>query len=326
MLAELFSWWVARMREILPAGSGSAPDGVVIEPAPNGEINACLRKSGREQALSLGVVARLAGRNPVLLRAPPGSVLVKNHVMPAASRTDMEQMLRLELGRITPFEANAVHWQWEGRPRPNDRAHQDIRLIIVPRIMLDPALDMLDRIGIRPRLLEVPGDPVHILDLQDDASRRSRRQTITKILGWTTAALALIALVLPFALQAWARQETENAIDAMRPTVARVEALRRKIDTSFAGRDIVARDRARSGDVPATLAAITRVLPDDTYLTDLTLRQRQLTVGGRSASAPTLITALAADPMFRNVAFAAPVTRIEGSALDVFSIRAEIGP
>ena len=326
MLAELFSWWVARMRELLPSASGAAPDGIVLEPGPDGEVTAHLRKSGREQPLPLGAVARLAGRRPVLLRPPPGTVLVKTHTVPTAARSDLDQMLRLELGRITPFEADAVHWQWESHPRPNDRAHQDIRLTIVPRITLAPILDRLDRIGIHPRLLEIAGHPVRILDLQGDAASRSRRQSVVRLLAWTAAALAVAALVLPFALQAWERHKTENAIESLRPSMARAEALRRKLDASSAGRDIVARQRARSGDVPAILAAVTRVLPDDTYLTDLTLRQRQLTIGGRSASAATLITALAADPLFRNVAFAAPVTRIEGSAVDVFSIRAEIAP
>ena len=49
-----------------------------------------------------------------------------------------------------------------------------------------------------------------------------------------------------------------------------------------------------------------------------------MTLSGRSASAPRLITALSADPAIRNTAFAAPVTRIEGATADVFSIKAEI--
>ena len=80
----------------------------------------------------------------------------------------------------------------------------------------------------------------------------------------------------------------------------------------------------RTGDVLQTLAAVTRILPDDTYLTDFSLRERQMTLSGRSASAPRLITGLSADPAIRNTAFAAPVTRIEGATVDVFSIKAEV--
>jgi general secretion pathway protein L len=71
---------------------------------------------------------------------------------------------------------------------------------------------------------------------------------------------------------------------------------------------------------------VTRILPDDTFLTDFALRERQMTISGRSASAPRLITLLSADPTLRNTSFAAPVTRIEGATADVFSIKTEIGP
>jgi general secretion pathway protein L len=71
---------------------------------------------------------------------------------------------------------------------------------------------------------------------------------------------------------------------------------------------------------------LTRILPDDTFLTDFSLRDRHFTISGRSASAPRLITGLSADPMIRNAAFAAPVTRIEGASADAFSIGGDIAP
>lgn len=330
MLADVCSWWVARMRELLPAsligGQDGVPDGVVIETGQDGDVRAFVRRGGQEQTVPLGAVPRSAGRKPVLLRTGRSAVLEKTHVMPAASRADMERMLRLELPRITPFDSDAIYWRWDATPRPNDRARSDIRLTIVPKITLADALDGLERIGIRPKLLEVGDPPVRILPLQDDGAATARRDAIVRLLAYTSVVLGVIAVVLPFAVQAWDLHRTDAAMDALRPQVSRVEAMRRAVDASAAGHDIMARELARNGDVPAILAAVTRVLPDSTYLTDLSLRQRQLTIAGRSASAPNLITLLAADPMFRDVAFAAPVTRIGGSPLDVFSIRAEIAP
>ena len=79
--------------------------------------------------------------------------------------------------------------------------------------------------------------------------------------------------------------------------------------------------------VPAlrTIAALTEILPDDTWLTELTLRQRKLTMAGRSAGAARLIGLLSADPTIRDAAFVAPVTRADSGGVDVFSIRAEVG-
>jgi general secretion pathway protein L len=78
--------------------------------------------------------------------------------------------------------------------------------------------------------------------------------------------------------------------------------------------------------VLAVLAAVTDIVPDDTWLTELSLRQGRLSLGGQSPAAARLIPALAADPMFRNPAFAAPVTRAPDGHADLFVIRAELAP
>jgi general secretion pathway protein L len=71
---------------------------------------------------------------------------------------------------------------------------------------------------------------------------------------------------------------------------------------------------------------VTRVLPDDSYLTELELLQRKLTLSGRSVAAARLIGAFAANGEFRNPSFAAPVTRIEALRQEIFTIVAEVGP
>src|SRR5437870_2760561 len=57
--------------------------------------------------------------------------------------------------------------------------------------------------------------------------------------------------------------------------------------------------------------SLTRLLPDDTYLTELGEQQRRVTLTGRSAAAARLIAALSAGEGLRNVVFAAPVTRLD---------------
>jgi general secretion pathway protein L len=74
------------------------------------------------------------------------------------------------------------------------------------------------------------------------------------------------------------------------------------------------------------LAAATRVLPDDTYLTEMELQKRKVTLTGRSAAAARLIGPLAADGTFRNPGFTAPVTRVEALHTELFTINAEVAP
>jgi general secretion pathway protein L len=325
VISELVSWWLARMGEMTPsllvdaAGVGRAAR-VAIEVDQDLTPRAWLLRGGTRQPLSLGAAARLPSTTPVMLRVPEAAVLEKPHVLPSASHADLEAMLRHELPRITPFDIDAVYWDWRARPKPNDRSKLDVVLTIVPKVTIAAALDSLERAGIRPKLLEVASDRLLWLDNAD----RSRRHRQFKALIWANAALAGIAIVLPFLLQEYQLYQTDSAIDALRPAVAQVEAIRHRINSPAAAEDILQREALQTGNIPAVLATLTDLLPDDAYLTDFSLRQRQIVIAGRSSAASNLIPILAADPAFKNAAFDSPVTRPIGSNADLFSIRAEV--
>ena len=251
-------------------------------------------------------------------------VLEKRYAVPTAPRNDLDQMLRHDLARITPFPAHALFWRWDGRPKPGDRTRTDVVLTMVPRTALAAALDRLAAAGIVPRFLEIDsGGHRRLLPLAGSTVAQSR---LPAALAWLCAGLAMLALVLPFVLQALALHGTNAEIAALQPAVAQVEALRRGLTDGNAGREVLAREQEHTADVLQVLATLTRILPDNSFLTDFALRDRHFTISGRSASAPGLITGLSAEPTIRDAAFAAPVTRIEGATADVFSIAADVGP
>ena len=151
--------------------------------------------------------------------------------------------------------------------------------------------------------------------------------------------LALLVVVSPLIHQQLALASARERLDRLSPQMAQVDALRRRISGRGAGGDAVAAETRRLGDTLEALAAVTEILPNDSYLTEFTMRERKMTLSGLSASAPKLISGLSADPRIRNPAFTAPVTRTEPVRLggvgapgadtpqrDVFSIRAELAP
>ena len=197
---------------------------------------------------------------------------------------------------------------------------------MVPKAAVAAAIDALGQVGIQPRFLEVgPAERPRLLPIEDEAGHAAGH-LLARGLAWTCAGLTVIALVLPVLLQELALRATNSAIEDLQPAIKQVEAMRRDITAGGAGRAVLAREMQRAGDVLQVLATVTRILPDDTYLTDFSLRERQMVLSGRSAAAARLITALSADPAIHDAGFAAPVTRIEGATTDVFSIRATIAP
>jgi general secretion pathway protein L len=328
MLASFVSWWLARVTELLPRAltiAAARPrDGIVVQSNPDGFVTVWLRRRGRSTRSSLGAAARLAVRKVVVLHPPAVSVLVKSHVVPTVPPRQLGQMLHHELARITPFAAEDLFWRWDARTRPTNRSRTDVVLAMVPRKTLEPALAALDEVGLKADFVEVSAAGRLWLLPINSAANRTTGTILTRGLAWGCAGLAVIALLMPLGLQAVALQQTDTAIAELQPTIAQIDALRRGMAAGEAGRDILAQETNRTADILQTLAAVTRILPDDTYLTDFSLHERQMTLSGRSASAPRLITGLSSDPAIRNAAFAAPVTRTEGAAADLFSIRAEV--
>ena len=206
MLASLFSWWLARITELLPTALTNAaarsPDGIVVDATGDGSVTVALRRRGKLSPIGLGAAARQAGRRPVSVHPPTGSVLVKNHLVPTVPPRQINQLLRYELGRITPFAAEDLFWRWDGHTRPSNRTRTDVTLTMVPRKALAPALAALADVGLKADFVEIgPPERPCLLPVGDAAHRTSGTRLI-RVLAYGCAALAVVAVLLPLGLQA----------------------------------------------------------------------------------------------------------------------------
>ena len=330
---QFLAWWWSQLRGLLPARFAQADlygDAVIAEVRPgDADVTFVQRRKGREAALAAGQGGKAAaGARRMLLRAPGGAVLERRLALPAATLPELDRVLSYEIERISPFSAAEVAWAYEVEGREGERIQ--LALALLPRTAVAAAVAGLREAGASPRAVLAPkgGGGVWCLPLlasghsgRSVANRRALQAGVA-----ACVALGVVAIALPFVRQEQAFARADARIAALRPEVADAEALRKRIAERATGLDAVAAETARVGHALDALAALTGVLPDDTYLTALTLRQRALTLTGRSASAAQLIPLIAADPAFRNAAFAAPVTRVEGADGDVFSIRADLKP
>ncbi len=350
MWGELLTWWAERMRELVPSRlrSGATPQDALLVTlsAPAGgdtpEADFGLRRRGREAPLGrfrlepaalAGLPAALRKRpRRVVLRPPPGALLEREVVLPLAARRDPGGVLRYELDRLTPFAPEEVFWTWRQEGFDAARGTLRLRVSLLPKAALQAPMEALRRAGLPPVGLEAagPGGEARAIPMAEAVGAPSRRREAWRrrglaAAGTACAGLAVAAVALPFVLQSLALAAADRHVEALRPRVAEAEALRRQIAEAKGGQDAFAAERARVGDALRAIAALTEILPDDTWLTELTLRQRKLIMAGRSAGAARLIGLLSADPTIRDAAFVAPVTRAESGGVDVFSIRAELG-
>jgi general secretion pathway protein L len=321
MLMGFFTWWLARISELLPIGSVRRRKGILLEIDHSDEITSWTFHGRRMVPVDLPTAARQRGRKPVILRPPAASVLTKHHSLPPVPAHQIHQMLRHELARITPFQAEDLFWTWTAQRRSGTQGRLSVTIAMVPRTTLQDSLAKLEQAGLAPDLLEVQVADRTVLLPPDHAVEQTSRAPPALLA--TAAALVIGMLLTPFAVQAIALYCANSAIATLEPAIARVSSLRARIGGRNSAEDLVAQEITRTGDVLQAMAEITRILPDDSWLTDLTLHERQLTLGGHSASAARLIADLSANPAIQGAAFAAPVTRARDTPADIFLIKAE---
>lgn len=327
------------MRSLLPHRLSVAVDrsDALLATVQSAHLLLTLRRRGREMPIGRfamtdegAIAAKTAVRRRprrVVLRLGSGALLERAVDLPLAAERELDRVIGFEMDRLTPFAAADAVWQTEATRRDPAQRRLSARLSLVPRRALAACLDWMTRADIAPAWLEAAtaDGTLRRIPLSACAHRRPGSKA-TGAAAVAVAVLTVAALVTPFVVQSFARSATDRVIEALAPRVARVEALRKQQASSAAGADALATEHARVGDVLQVLATLTDLMSDDTWLSDLSLHQGKLNVSGQSPAAARLIPVLAADPMLRNPAFAAPVTRAPDGHADTFVIRAELAP
>ena len=154
----------------------------------------------------------------------------------------------------------------------------------------------------------------------------SRLARISAVL--LTVAAVLLALAWP-AVTYWKTKTELSRLDAeiaaLRPVVADVEEAARNAGEVEEKISLLREASAGRGESFVILKELTERLPDGTWLTGLSVEDRNVEMNGISPSANEIFPLLTRDGRFRSVTFASPITR-QADNLERFRIRAEFVP
>jgi len=346
MFRDFFAWWIGQLADLLPVRwgrLGSLREGaLVIEPVGPlsrevDRIGVNLRRNGRETllgqfSLAADAVADLPRPpgNRVVLRLRQADVLAKTLTLPIAAESHVRQALAFQMDQETPFALDEIYWSHFIARRDRQSGGLSVRLLLVPRQRLAALLRALDHVGLVPDRAEIADGPDQDRTMALDGDGGSSNGATRRALLWPAAACCLLlafgTIATPFVRQAISLASLDREISAGRATAGEAEKLRRELDRLSNTLNVVESERDKAGRPLAILATLTRLLPDDTYLTEVTAQQRKVTLSGRSAAAARLIGALSASKGLRKVAFAAPVTRLDAIRVELFTITAEVAP
>jgi len=361
MLPELFSWWVEQMRDcfapLLRRVSESTPNALILKcgTEPDDPWRLVRRRNGTRDLIAQipsgspdsawrHAFAARDRREPVVI-ALARPFLLRRATFPIAAAANLDSLLIYEMDRLTPFPGSDVLSSYVVRSRDPASGTLQVDVAVVPKAWLQEPLKRLAAQSIRPVAVEAPVEPDAADDPFDDAgarpmpskpamsripldqidpATRGRERIAARALSAACFALAAGLLAVPLVRQSLALARADDLIAELRPRVDQVAELRRRIVSGSAGVEQIAAARERATSVLRVFGALTDLLPDDTWLTSMSLHNDRLIIEGRSGGATKLIATLAADPTLKNPSFAAPVVRDENGA-DVFTIQARYG-
>jgi general secretion pathway protein L len=266
--------------------------------------------------------AKREGRPKVIVELPPEQVLSRAVSFPTQVRDNLSQVMRYEIDRISPFQADQVCFDFRVS---EDAAPKD-------KILVDLVLCRRDRVGDWLRRLREAGAPAeqltwqgawpraNLLPPEERPRRRIRIFSLSRLLLLAVLLLLAAVLITPLwqqnrvleALNANLGKAKEKAeeVQEMRGTLERaregsVAALERKLD------------QPRMIDL---LRELTDVLPDDTWVQNLDMRDGEVQVRGESAQATALIGLLEKAPGISGVSFRSPVVQVAATGQERFHI------
>ena len=262
-------------------------------------------------------------RRSMVLQVPADLLLERAAILPLAAEQDLKRVVGYELDRLTPFRADEVLWTCTVDGRDTARNQLHVRITIALLLRVQPVLTALQQAGLYPARIEAraatgPRRGIPLGKGPSDQTWLDRRIDGCALAG--CGLLAVIAVAMPFAIQSVAGARIDAQIEAARPQSIAAERLLKMIASGAATSDAITAARDQAGTVLQAIALLTDVLPDDTFLTLLSARQRKLAISGRSTAAARLIGLLTAHPLIHHPSFTTSVVRDETSGGELFSI------
>lgn len=246
---------------------------------------------------------------------------------PSQASDFLDGMIRAQVDRLTPWSAADAVFGW-GSPQPISNDRIEVAFSATAAAKVDPLIRMARQLGAASVAVSAPavgGDgTAQQVTLLDKSLRGLAGPSVPRLLRVglvSTAAAAAVSLLLNIYLGAWLQSEHE---DLQHRIAQRRAALRLDANGDSSGFGLLAKRKQTTPSSVMVLEAVSRVLPDTTYVTELRIEGNKVQVVGLTQDAPSLIRLLEQSPQFTRATFFAPTTRAANESAERFHVEANI--
>jgi len=339
LVTRLFRWWVGELAGLVPSWLqrrlAGTTDRVVLLP---GDGEAALYLESSQELTLLGRVALdaegdavrrvgailgrhsldraiAAGRATLCLRIPAERALRTTMDLPLAAEKNLDEVVSFELDRHTPFRAEQVFLAPRIIERNPATQRLTVDVLLVPRSGAEEAMAVAARLHLEPSRIDIAeegGQHAASDNLLRAGGRRSGRRGYTRLvygLAATAAILAVIAVALPIVKAQQAADELAQQFALVKQTAVEDAALQKQVDELRKNELFLIQKKRERPTVSTLLLETTRILPDNTWLSDWQLAGSEVQLLGVTESASAIVGLLEQSRIFEHTTFLSPVTQ-----------------
>jgi general secretion pathway protein L len=262
----------------------------------------------------------------------PDQILFRSLDFPKRAVEFLDGMIRAQIDRLTPWTANDAVFGWSS---PTDIPNERIALMLAAtsKNKIQPLVQLAGNRGAASvtAFAELPpgeGAPARLKVLEMSLqSAIGRRLDVPRILR-VTLLCSGVAAAAALMLAAYAGNLLDAEQQQLLHRIAERRASLRLGQTAVGGsaQSLLAKRKRTTPSSVMVLEAISRVLPDTTYVTELRIEGDKVQVVGISQDAPSLIRLMEQSPQFSRATFFAPTTRAQSDPGERFHIEVHITP
>jgi general secretion pathway protein L len=258
-------------------------------------------------------VLALRKRENVIISLDEAQCFCRKVNLPAGAGTRIQNILDLDVSRITPFARADVINAWYLTDEPTSNA-VPIEQIIIRKRSIEDAIASIQRAGAKAVAIVVRKTGAAALPFvaETDGSIYGYK----RFTAWVkTATASLITLILGFALLAASGLHRQSLILAAiddqtaiaETTAVKVRQHVERIETASQEVRALQQFHRQQNSILDVWEELSRMLPDNAWLQSLSFTQESVTAEGLAVSAEDLIPLLESSPLFEKVNFASPV-------------------
>jgi general secretion pathway protein L len=248
--------------------------------------------------------------------------------LPKRAAEYLDGIVRSQIDRLTPWTATEAVYSWtQPTDAPNDRIN--LTIAATARSMIAPYLRALAGLNAASIVVSTAQSnsgaqaaPIRLLE-QSMGSAVSVRRVRSILMAIFLLSGLSAAATIGFSAIASDNLGAEQQ-ELMRKISARKAAMRNMFEGSTL-QTLEKRKQTTPSSVFA-LEALSKLLPDDTYVTELRIDGERLQIVGMTDDAASLIKLIEQSPHFAHAIFFAPTTHSPGTTKEQFHIESHINP